>query len=275
MPYIVEIENLSYTYPNGVKALNNITMKVKEGDCVAIIGPNGAGKTTLLLNMVGILRGAGKVKLYGLDVKKSFDKIRNYVGFVFQNPDDQLFTWTIYDEVSLSLRSLKMSEDEIRRRVKEVLDILGLSGYESRNTLSLSFGEKKKVALASVLVLKPKLLIIDEPTLGLDPDSRDEIVKIIKKLNIDYGITVIFTTHDIDVIPEIANYVYVLSSGELIAEGTPDNILTNENVLKRAGLRVPTVTKLFMELRNRGLRIEKLPLTINDALELLEELLFK
>lgn len=273
MSYVIEVENLTYIYPNGIKALDNISLKVKEGDCVAIIGPNGSGKTTLLLNIVGILKGNGNIKVCGYDPRRDFNKVRKLIGFVFQNPEDQLFTLTVYDEISFTLKSLKIPDQEIRSRIQEVLKFLKLEGYESRSIYSLSFGEMKKVALATALVLKPKILLLDEPTLALDPWMKFEIIEIMKKLNREYGITIVFTTHDVDLVPYIANYVYVMYQGKIIKEGKPNEVLTDKKLLESIGLKIPIITEFFIRLKEFGFKINEIPITIEQALELMLNIL--
>ena len=273
MSYVIEINNLTYTYPNGIKALNDISLKIREGECAAILGPNGSGKTTLLLNIIGILRGSGDVKVCGYDPRKDFDKVRKLIGFVFQNPENQLFTLTVYDEVSFTLRSLKLPDHEIKERVREILKLLKLEGYESRSIYSLSFGEMKKVALATVLVLRPKVLLLDEPTLALDPWIKFEIIEIMKRLNREYGITIVFTTHDVDLVPYVANYVYVMHQGRIIKEGKLNEVLTDKELLENIGLKLPTITEFFIKLKSIGLKVEEIPLTINEAVNQVMKLL--
>ncbi len=273
MSYAVEVEGLTYVYPSGVKALNNVTLRVREGECAAILGPNGSGKTTLLLNIAGVLRGDGIVRVCGLDVRRHFKEVRRLVGLVFQNPDDQIFTLTVYDEVSFGLRSLGLPEDEVRKRVREVLEYLGLSGCEERSTLSLSFGEKKKVALASVLVLKPRVLLLDEPTLALDPGTREELIEILVRLRRERKTTILIATHDVDAVPLLADTVYVMSNGKIVSQGRPEDVLTDESLLARARLRPPHVSRLFLTLRRQGVPVKEVPLTVERACRTMLDLL--
>ncbi|PHP45994.1 energy-coupling factor ABC transporter ATP-binding protein [Methanosarcinales archaeon ex4572_44] len=263
----VTTRNLNYSYPDGTIALNNINITIQEGERVAIVGPNGAGKTTFLLHLNGILQNTdGEVKIFGKNVNEAEreDIIKN-VGVVFQDPDDQLFMPTIFDDVAFGPMNLELNENEVRRRVKNSLTRLGLTGYDERCSHHLSYGEKKRASLAAVISMEPRILVLDEPTANLDPKSRAELIKIINELNRD-GVTIIITTHDINAVPELVDRVYVLNR-TIIAEGIIREIFSDAKLLKENHLEVPEVFKLFEVLKCFGYNCEELPLSINEAIE--------
>ena len=262
------VRNLSYTYPDGTKALEEISLEVYEGERIAIIGPNGAGKTTFLLHLNGILHGTdGQVEVFGKSVDKAKrEDITKDVGIVFQDPDDQLFMPTIFDDLAFGPINLGLPEEEVRERVEKALLTLGLSDYENRCPHHLSYGEKKKAALAAVMSMEPRILVLDEPTANLDPRSRAELIDIIKGLNEREGITIVTATHDVNAVPELADRVYVLNK-RIIAEGTSQKIFSDVELLKETDLEVPEVFKLFEVLQCFGYNCEELPLSIDDAIE--------
>ena len=264
----ITIRNLGYTYPDGTRALENVNMAVYEGEKIAIVGPNGAGKTTFLLHLNGILRGTdGRVEVFGKSVEKEKrEDIIKEVGLVFQDPDDQLFMPTLFDDLAFGPMNLGLREDEVRERVKKALFSLGLSEYENRCPHHLSYGEKKKASLAAVMSMEPRILVLDEPTANLDPRSRAELIGIIKELNEREGITIVIATHDVNAIPALADRVYVLNK-RIIAEGTLQKIFSDFELLKENNLEVPEVFKLFEVLRCFGYNCEELPLSIDEAIE--------
>jgi len=262
------VRNLSYTYPDGTKALEEISLDVNEGERIAIVGPNGAGKTTFLLHLNGILHGTeGEVEVFGKSVEKvNREDIIKDVGIVFQDPDDQLFMPTIFDDLAFGPINLGLPEEEVRERVEKALLTLGLSDYENRCPHHLSYGEKKKAALAAVMSMEPRILVLDEPTANLDPRSRAELIEIIKGLNEREGITIVTATHDVNAVPELADRVYVLNK-RIIAEGTSQKIFSDVELLKETNLEVPEVFKLFEVLQCFGYNCEELPLSVDDAIE--------
>ncbi len=211
----ITIRNLCYTYPDGTKVLEDVSLEVYEGERIAIVGPNGAGKTTLLLHLNGILRGSdGHVEVFGKNVDKvKKEEIIKEVGIVFQDPDDQLFMPTLFDDLAFGPINMGLKEDEVRERVEKTILSLGLTGYENRCPHHLSGGEKKKAALAAVMSMEPRILVLDEPTANLDPKSRAELIEIVNGLNEREGITVIMATHDVNAVPALADRVLVLNNG--------------------------------------------------------------
>jgi cobalt/nickel transport system ATP-binding protein len=234
--------------------LEDVSLDVYEGERIAIVGPNGAGKTTFLLHLNGILRGSdGHVEVFGKSVDKvKREEIIKEVGIVFQDPDDQLF--------------MGLKENEVRERVEKTILSLGLTGYENRSPHHLSGGEKKKAALAAVMSMEPRILVLDEPTANLDPRSRAELIASIKRLNEEEGITIVIATHDVNAVPELVDRVYVLNKS-IIAEGTLQKIFSDVELLKENNLEVPEVFKLFEVLKCFGYNCEELPLSINEAIE--------
>lgn len=272
MKEIITTKNLNYTYSNGTEALKDVNISVREGEKVVIVGPNGAGKTTLLLNLNGVLeKDRGNIKIYGEDIETLDRKdIIEHLAIVFQDPDDQLFMPTVFDDVAFGPTNLGLDEREVKKRVRKALSSVGLSSYGNRTPQNLSYGEKKKASLASALSLEPDVLVLDEPTAELDPKSRSELIGKIRKLNEEKGITTVIATHDINAVPEIADRVYVLNK-EIVAEGTPRKIFTNEKLLKEHNLDVPEIFKLFEVLNCFGLDSEELPLSMDQAIDELTE----
>jgi cobalt/nickel transport system ATP-binding protein len=264
----IAIKNLSYTYPDGTKALENINMEIQEGERVAIAGPNGAGKTTLLLHLNGILHPeGGEVEVWGRKIeKKRREEIIKDVGIVFQDPDDQLFMPTLFDDVAFGPLNLGLKKEKVRERVREALFKVGLSGYEERCPHHLSYGEKKKASLAAVISMKPKILVLDEPTANLDPKSRRELIRIVKGVNEKENVTVIIATHDVNALPELVDRIYVLKK-RVIGGGTLREVFSDFDLLNRANLDVPEIFKLFEVLRCFGYQCEKLPLSMEEAIQ--------
>ena len=229
----MEIQGLSFSYPDGRRALQDINLVIYAGENLALIGPNGAGKSTLLLHLNGILRGNSKVKLFGLTVEdKNLKEIRKKVGLVFQDPEDQLFSPTVFDDVAFGPINMGYSEPEVKRRVAEALRWVGMVGYECRSPHHLSVGEKKKVAIATVLSLNPKLLVLDEPTSNLDPRSKWELINLLKRLSM----TKIIATHDLELVKALCQRIVILDQGKIVADGDADKILTDVPLLAAHGL---------------------------------------
>ena len=247
---MITIESLEFKYEDGTKALKNINMDLSKGNTIGVIGANGSGKSTLLLNMVGILKPSkGCIKYDNSHIQYSKKFLREYrkkVNIVFQDPDKQLFYSNVYDDLAFSLRNLNYSEEEIEIRVKKALEIV--DGYELRDrpTHFLSYGQKKRIAIAGVLVMDLDVILFDEPTSGLDPYMTKEIKDIIKKLSREKKIVI--SSHDMDLIYEICDYVYVLRQGEILGEGLTQEIFLEKNLLTKAYLERPWLVKLHEEL---------------------------
>ncbi len=233
MDEIVEVDSLSFCYPDGQQALTDIRLTVQRGETVAVIGPNGAGKSTLLLHLNGILRSDGVVRISGRQVNdENLRWVRSRVGLVFQNPDDQLFSPTVFDDVAFGPINIGYSEAEVRERVTRALDWIGLTGYEQRSPHHLSLGERKRVALATVLSMSPEILVIDEPTSNLDPRSKWSLIDLLQKL----PMTKIVATHDLELVGALCLRTIVLDHGQVIADGATSHILADMDLLGAHGL---------------------------------------
>ncbi len=260
---IIETHNLSYEYPDGTLALKDVSFHAKEGSITAILGSNGAGKSTLLLHLNAILKPKyGKVYLKGKPFaydKKSLQSIRSSVGFVFQNPDDQLIAPTVYQDVAFGPRNLGMQD--IDTIVDEALSLVGMKSYADKPPHFLSYGQKKRVAIAGVIAMNPEVLVLDEPTSGLDPKGKEEIIEILNELNGE-GKTIIFSTHDVDLAAKWADNIYVLHEGRVEKHGKPSEIFLEQAVISSTGLNPPTFVQTFRELRLRGISGGESPLTM-------------
>ncbi len=232
----MEAEDLHFAYPDGTEVLRGVGFNVQQGESVAIIGPNGAGKTTLLLHLNGILRGTGSLRVFGLNVEdKNLREIRRRVGVVFQDPEDQLFLTSVAQDVAFGPVNMGLEKDEILLRVREALAAVGMQGYEDRPAHHLSFGQKKRVATATVLAMRPEVLVLDEPSSNLDPKSRRQLIDILQ----DLPVTKIVVTHDLPVAYELCERALILAEGRVVADGPIEEILLNEPLLAAYDLELP------------------------------------
>jgi cobalt/nickel transport system ATP-binding protein len=230
---IIRVDNLSFCYPDGQQALTDVNLVIYQGDTVALIGPNGAGKSTLLLHLNGILHSNGAVKVFGRPVDgKNLRWVRSKVGLVFQNPDDQLFSPTVFDDVAFGPINMGYSEAKVRESVTRALDWVGMRGYEQRSPHHLSVGEKKRIAIATVLSMDPEILVIDEPTSNLDPASKWSLIELLRGL----AITKIIASHDLELVQALCHRAIVLDHGEVIADGATSHILADKRLLNAHGL---------------------------------------
>jgi len=233
MDKAVDIEGLSFTYPDGHQGLKNIDLVVYRGEAVAVIGPNGAGKSTLLLHLNGILRGNSVVKVFGLPVEeKNLKEIRRKVGLIFQDPEDQLFSLTVFDDVAFGPINMGYSEPEVKQRVTQALEWVGMNGYEQRSPHHLSIGEKKRIAIATVLSLNPELLVLDEPTSNLDPRSKWSLFELLRQL----PVTKIVAAHDLELVRALCQRTVVMDEGKIVAGGSTESILSDVPLLRAHGL---------------------------------------
>jgi cobalt/nickel transport system ATP-binding protein len=252
---IIQLKGVSYFYASSeTKALDNIDLDFYPGEKIAILGANGAGKSTLFRHLNGILKpAAGEILVKGEHIsKKNIRMVRQTVGIVFQNPDDQILAPTIEQDIAFGPINMGLDEEEVERRVKKALELVNLSGFEERSPHHLSGGQKKLVAIAGVLAMQPEVVVLDEPTAGLDPQSAENIMKIIDGMNKDFGITIILSTHDVDIVPLFADRVYVMHHGRIEANGTAKEIFKNHQVLKNAHLRMPRIAEVFELLQESG-----------------------
>jgi len=267
---VIETKDITYEYPDGTKALEKVNFDVEEGKIVALLGPNGAGKSTLFLHFNGILRPSiGTIVIDGEPVnynKKDLMRIRQKVGIVFQNPDDQLFAPTVLEDVAFGPMNMGLSKEEVEDRVKEALIRVGMDGFEKKPPHHLSGGQKKRVAIAGILAMKPKIMVLDEPTSGLDPKGASQILRLLYKLNKE-GITIVISTHDVDLVPLYASKVYIISEGKIIKEGTAPEVFEDVKTIRGANLRLPRIAHLMEILEKEDkLPFDKpYPLTIGGA----------
>jgi cobalt/nickel transport system ATP-binding protein len=233
MDKAVEIERLSFSYPDGQPGLKDISLVVYPGENLAVIGPNGAGKSTLLLHLNGILRGNSIVKIFGLPVEeKNLKEIRRKVGLVFQDPEDQLFSPTVFDDVAFGPINMGYSESEVKQRVTEALKWVGMTGYEQRSPHHLSVGEKKRIAIATVLSLSPELLVLDEPSSNLDPRSKWSLIELLRQL----PKTKIVAAHDLELVKALCQRTIILDEGKIVADDSTEKIVSDISLLRAHGL---------------------------------------
>jgi len=233
MSTCIEIRDLTFAYPDGRQALEDVNLRVAPGEKVALVGPNGAGKSTLLLHLNGILRGDGAVRVLGQPVSEpNLARIRAQVGLVFQDPDDQLFSPTVFEDVAFGPLYAGLQQQEIERRVTWALAQVGMSAYADRVSHHLSLGEKKRAAIATVLSMEPDVLALDEPTAGLDPRARRQLIELLQSL----PQTMLAATHDLQLVAEVFERTVVLDGGRLAADGRTDEILANAVLLEAHGM---------------------------------------
>ena len=246
---MIEVEDVYFTYPNGVEALKGISLKIKNGEFVAIMGQNGAGKTTLVKHFNGLLKPTkGKVLVDGVETTKvSVATLARKVGFVFQNPDTQLFSETVEDEVAFALKNFGFKENVIKKRVSWALNLLGLTQYRKTSPFMLSGGERKRVALASVLAWNPKILILDEPTIGQDYQQKEKLRQFILQLKAQRK-TIIIVTHDVEFVAECNPRVILMREGKIVADGKAREILTTPEILNQASIVPPQIAQIFLQL---------------------------
>lgn len=259
---LIRTENLSHTYMQGspfqVQALKDINLAVSQGEIMGIIGPTGSGKSTLIQHFNGLLQPtSGKIFISGKDITArgtDFKRIRQSVGLLFQYPEHQLFEETVYSDIAFGPRNMGIPEEEIEARINAVLELAGLSMEEckARSPFSLSGGQMRKIALAGVLVMKPSVLILDEPTAGLDPASRMEILGRIKLLNERDNITVIMISHSMEEIAKIAKRVIVMNEGGIIADESISQIFSLTHFIQNIGLDIPQYTSVARALKEEG-----------------------
>lgn len=275
----IETRQLCYRYSDGTQALNDVTLCVERGSITGILGANGAGKSTLFQCLMGILRPqSGELFVFNEPIaytKKGLLKLRQQVGLVFQDPEDQLFSADVYRDVSFGAVNLGLPEDEVRQRVEKALDATGLAALSRKPVHTLSYGQKKRAAIAGILVMQPRIMILDEPTAGLDPEGVSQMIGLIRDLK-DKGITILIATHDMDLVPLLCDAVYLLAEGKTAAAGTPEELFSRPDLLRQHHLRLPRIAHLMEILHEKdGLSVRSGTATIGGArreiLRLLEE----
>ena len=251
--YAIETRDLEYRYEDGTKALDGVNFCAEAGKITGILGANGAGKSTLFLNLNGVLTPAsGQVMLNGEAVRynrQGIAQLRKEVGIVFQDPDNQLFSADVYRDISFGPVNLGLSTQEVRRRVEWAMEQTGVTQLRDKPTHALSYGQKKRVAIAGVLAMEPKVIILDEPTAGLDPQGVSSVMHLLRDIRDRMGISIVIATHDMDMVPLYCDYAYLLSEGKVQAQGTPEELFARPEILRGNHLRLPRIAHLMEILR--------------------------
>ena len=263
----LETKNLSFTYPDGTEALKNVNIQIKKGEKIAIMGPNGAGKSTLFSHFNGLSEPtSGHVEIDGEKIvftREELLKVRQKVGIVFQDPNDQLFAPTVKEDVAFGPMNLGLDYDEVNARIKEALEMVGMSGFEDKTPHHLSGGQQKRVAIAGIIAMRPEIMILDEPTAGLDPEGVDKVLNILNKLN-EEGMSIIISSHDIEMVNHFADKIFVLYGGEIIAKGDKHQIFSDKELLKKAHLKAPITTEILYKLKKNGLGVDTHKITVDE-----------
>lgn len=269
MSNIIEIKNLNYTYskktPFEKKALSNINLNIEEGSFVALIGATGSGKSTLIQHLNGLIKIQNKketeiiIDSKPIIQKKNLKSIRFDVGMVFQYPEYQLFEDTVEKDIAFGPKNMKLPQEEITTRVKRAMEVVGLdyATFKDRSPFDLSGGEKRRVAIAGVIAMQPKVLVLDEPIAGLDPVGKEEILLLIKRLQKEVSPTIILVSHNMDDVAKMATRVIALKDGEIVADGTPKEVFSNRELISNIGLDLPMATSLTDKLIARGINLPK------------------
>ncbi|MGI6705037.1 MAG: energy-coupling factor ABC transporter ATP-binding protein [Clostridia bacterium] len=274
MEHMIEVRCIRHIYPDKTEvSLCGMDFIVDEGERVVLLGPNGAGKTTLLSHILGLLVPVeGTVQVMGLNPNKDFHTMRKSLGVVFQNVDEQIIGPLVYDDIAFGLRNEGVKEPELRERVHAIADWLGITPILQKIPHYLSGGQKKKVALAGAIIHQPRLLVLDEPFDGLDPKSKAEMIQILNRLNREQGTTLVLTTHDINIVPSIADIIYVIHDSHIAMRGCPQEVFMQMDLLKEANLEPPILMELFIRFKDRGLPLS-IPNNVEDAEEQILKLL--
>lgn len=281
----IKIENLTHIYMQGTPfektALDNVSIDINDGEFVALIGHTGSGKSTLIQHMNGLLKpSSGKIVVDDVDITAQGVKltdIRKKVGLVFQYAEYQLFEETIEADIMFGPRNLGLSEEEILSRAKKAMELVGLDyeTYKNKSPFDLSGGQKRRVAIAGVVAMEPKVLILDEPTAGLDPKGRDEILGELQKLHKAYNMTVILVSHSMEDVAKVADKIFVMDEGKCVLDGTPKEVFKEVETLEKVGLGVPQVTYLMKELNKVGFKLPDDIFTLEQAKKELLKILGK
>ncbi len=275
MSALIEFQNVCFRYTEGRRdILKNLSLSVEAGDFVAVLGHNGSGKSTLAKHINAILLPTeGKVTVAGLDtsVEDNLPAIRRTAGMVFQNPDNQIIATMVEEDVAFALENLGVPHDEMVKRVDEALDSVGMLEFKKYATTKLSGGQKQRIAIAGVTAMRPDIIVFDEPTAMLDPQGREDVINIAKKLN-EQGITVIYITHYMEEAAQ-AKRIVVLNDGEILLDGTPHYVFQNAGLLTSVGLDVPQSTSLMFLLRSHGIKVPLAVLNEEECVSVLSDIL--
>lgn len=271
----IKIENLSHVYMKGSpfekKALDNVSITIDDGEFVALIGHTGSGKSTLIQHINGLLKpDSGKIFINDVDITEKgvkLSEIRKKVGLVFQYPEYQLFEETIEKDIAFGPKNLGLSGEEVDKRVKRAMNMVGLDyeAYKNKSPFDLSGGQKRRVAIAGVVAMEPNVLILDEPTAGLDPRGRDDILSQVKILHDEYNMTIVLVSHSMEDVAKVADRILVMHKGKCILDGKPSNVFKEIDTLESVGLAVPQVTYLMKALKDKGFNISQDAFTITQA----------
>lgn len=269
---IIEAKNLSYSYDGETKALDNLSVSFEKGCVTAVLGGNGAGKSTLFLSLDGIIKpDGGEVLINGEPIiykKKELNELKRKIGIVFQDPDDQLFSASVYEDISFGAVNMGLAPEEVTRRVDAAMELVGITHLKDKPTHALSFGQKKRAAVAGIIVMEPEVIILDEPTAGLDPSGVSSLMHLLEKIRTERGCTIIMSTHEIDIVPIYADRLYVMDKGRIIAGGTPEEVFSNPDLLRENNLRLPRISHLLEILKKRdGFDVDFSAGTISAARE--------
>jgi len=266
----LSVKKVSFKYPGGTQSLSDIDLEIRRGEFIGILGANGSGKTTLLKVMDGLLKDcAGSVRLDGREIRELSPKqIYRKVGLIFQNSDEQLFAPTVFEDVAFGPINMGFSGDEVALRVTRSLKEVDMEGYGKRSIHHLSFGEKKRICLAGLLAMGQEILLLDEPTDGLDPMGEYRMMNLLMRLNKEKKITMVMATHRVDLVPLFLDRLYILSRGRVVREGSPEDVFTTPDEMEEMRLRLPQIAELIYRLKHDdGLPFDKVPLTIGEARE--------
>jgi cobalt/nickel transport system ATP-binding protein len=268
---IVHVDCVSHRYPDGTEGIHNMCFSVYPKEIVTLCGPNGAGKSTLIEHINGLMMpDKGRIRVFGMDIdKKNVSAIRKLVGLVFQDADSQLFSPTVMDDVMFGPLNLGMTVEEARKRAEWALDVVGMK-ETNKIPHYLSGGQKRLVAIAGILAMKPRILVVDEPTGDLDPSNAKRIEDILRSLRDEHGISVVIALHDMDMAARLADRVCIVRGGSVIAEGKPEDILYDETLLQSAGLEMPMVAKLFTDLGLESKGVKR-PLSLEQLTPLIKK----
>ncbi len=255
--HLIETRNLCYSYRSTDLALNNVNFIAGRKKRIAVIGANGAGKSTLFKHFNGILKPtSGEVLIRGEPItRQNIREVRKFVGIVFQNPDDQIFSPTVEQDVAFGPANLGLDGKTVQHRVDEALRIVGIEDLRSRVPHHLSGGEKKRVSIAGIIAMEPQVMVMDEPTAGLDPQGVSNLIDFINTLPEKYGMTVIISTHHLEIVPEIADEIWIMNRGSVVGKGTAQEVFVQEDLLNSARLQVPVLPRLIRSLQRQGVDI--------------------
>jgi len=262
------VKGVSFTYPDGTQSLFGIDLEIERGEFIGILGANGSGKTTLLKVMDGLMKDfEGSVYLDGVRIRELSPKeIYKKVGLVFQNPDEQLFASTVFEDVAFGPINMGLSKEEVTLRANSALKDVEMEGYAKRSIYHLSFGEKKRICIAGLLAMGHEILLLDEPTDGLDPMGEYKMMDLLTGLNKEKKITIVMATHRVDLVPLFLDRLYILSKGRIVRGGLPEDVFTGPDEMENVKLRLPQIAELMYRLKHEDkLPFKKIPLTIGEA----------